>query len=89
MRRWGRDGLGAGAQGRGREGAEGFDVDYALALSEGPVDFPVVAPLVIKVSARRTCSGGGHASGVVRLWYNGQPIEFLGPRSRRTKEGRA
>ena len=28
MRRWGRDGLGAGAQGRGREGAEGSDVDY-------------------------------------------------------------
>ena len=29
MRGWGRDGLGAGAQGRGREGAEGSDVDYA------------------------------------------------------------
>jgi ectoine hydroxylase-related dioxygenase (phytanoyl-CoA dioxygenase family) len=29
MRGWGRDGLGAGAQGRGREGAEGVDVDYA------------------------------------------------------------
>jgi hypothetical protein len=30
MRGWGRDGLGARAQGRGREGAEGVDVDYAL-----------------------------------------------------------
>ena len=30
MRGWGRDGLGTGARGRGREGAEGVDVDYAL-----------------------------------------------------------
>jgi NitT/TauT family transport system substrate-binding protein len=30
VRGWGRDGLGTGAQGRGREGAEGVDVDYAL-----------------------------------------------------------
>ena len=29
VRGWGRDGLGTGAQGRGREGAEGVDVDYA------------------------------------------------------------
>ena len=26
---WGRDGLGTGAQGRGREGAAGVDADYA------------------------------------------------------------
>ena len=30
MRGWGRDGLGTGARGRGREGAEGVDVDHAL-----------------------------------------------------------
>ena len=28
---WGRDGLGTGARGRGREGAEGVEVAYALA----------------------------------------------------------
>jgi hypothetical protein len=38
VRGWGRDGLGAGALGRGREGAEGFDVDYApsIAAASGP-----------------------------------------------------
>lgn len=46
-----------------------------LALTAGPVDFPVVATLEVKVSVRRTCSGGGHASGVARLWYNGQPTD--------------
>jgi hypothetical protein len=30
VRGWGRDGLGAGGAGKGREGAEGVDVDYAL-----------------------------------------------------------
>jgi hypothetical protein len=30
VRAWGPDGLGTGGQGRGREGAEGVDVDYAL-----------------------------------------------------------
>jgi len=29
LRGWGRDGLGTGAQGRGREGAQSVDVDYA------------------------------------------------------------
>jgi len=29
VRAWGPDGLGTGAQGRGREGAESVDVDYA------------------------------------------------------------
>ncbi|MGH7552538.1 MAG: hypothetical protein ACREMQ_05875, partial [Longimicrobiales bacterium] len=26
-------------------------------------------------SVRRTCFGGGHNSGSVRFWYNGQPID--------------
>jgi putative spermidine/putrescine transport system permease protein len=39
------------------------------------VDFAVVATLEVKVSVRRTCSAGGHASGVTRLWYNGQPTD--------------
>jgi hypothetical protein len=46
-----------------------------LALTGGPVDFPVVAAFEVKVSVRRTCSGGGHASGIARLWYNGQSID--------------
>src|SRR6185295_10597938 len=29
----------------------------------------------LRVSVRRTCSGGGHASGTARLWYNGRPID--------------
>jgi hypothetical protein len=39
------------------------------------------APLVpgtdigFRVSVRRTCSGGGHNSGTVRLWYNGSPVD--------------
>jgi len=32
VRGWGRDGLGTGAQGRGREGAQSVDVDYAPEL---------------------------------------------------------
>ena len=39
------------------------------------MDFPVGTALEVKVSVRRTCSGGGHASGTARLWYNGQPID--------------
>ena len=37
-----------------------------------------VAPgdnLLVRVYARRTCSGPGHNSGTVRLWYNGQPVD--------------
>jgi hypothetical protein len=46
-----------------------------LALTGGPVDFPLVTKLEVKLSVRRTCSGAGHASGVTRLWYNGQPTD--------------
>jgi predicted extracellular nuclease len=41
-------------------------------------DAVAVAPgseLAIKVSVRRTCLGGGHTSGTVRLWYNGAAID--------------
>jgi hypothetical protein len=46
-----------------------------LALSNGSVEVPAGAELVIKVLVRRTCSGGGHNSGTVRLWYNGAAID--------------
>ncbi len=39
------------------------------------LDLPVVAALEIRVSARRTCAGGGHASGTARLWHNGPPVD--------------
>jgi hypothetical protein len=40
-----------------------------------PVDFPLFSTVDVKVSVRRTCSGAGPASGIARLWYNGQPID--------------
>jgi hypothetical protein len=40
VRGWGPDGLGTGAQGRGCEGAESVDVDYALKPSEVAALFP-------------------------------------------------
>jgi uncharacterized repeat protein (TIGR03803 family) len=46
-----------------------------LARVGGPVDAPPGAEVGARVSVRRTCSGAGHASGVVRLWYGGQPID--------------
>jgi hypothetical protein len=44
-----------------------------LSLLGGPVAVPPGAALSTKISVRRTCSGGGHASGTARLWYNGKP----------------
>ena len=35
-----------------------------------PVEVPANASLKITVSVRRTCFGGGHASGTPRLWFN-------------------
>ena len=46
-----------------------------LALTSGPVDVPAGASLEMRLSVRRTCSGGGHLSGTVRLWYDGHPVD--------------
>ncbi len=46
-----------------------------LSLTGGSASVPSGAELKIKVSARRTCFGTGHASGTPRLWYNGQPVD--------------
>ena len=35
-----------------------------------PVALPDVGELQITLKARRTCSGGGHASGIARLWFD-------------------
>jgi outer membrane protein assembly factor BamB len=50
-------------------------VDVPLALTDGAVTLPPRQPLLLRVSARRTCAGGGHASGIARLWYNGVAID--------------
>jgi hypothetical protein len=35
-----------------------------------PVEVPTDAALTITLSVRRTCTGGGHSSGIPRLWFN-------------------
>jgi Putative Ig domain len=42
-----------------------------LTLKNPPVLVPAGSQLEFRVSARRTCSGGGHNTGTVLLWYNG------------------
>ena len=49
----------------------------AIPLALG-ADLVTLAPgdgLVLRLSARRTCSGAGHASGPVRLWYDGKAVD--------------
>src|SRR5262249_18265881 len=46
-----------------------------LSFTTGPVEFASGDTLKMRVSARRTCSGGGHNAGHVRLWYDGLPID--------------
>lgn len=62
-----------------RSGSSGFNNallnSVFLTLAGGP---PTISPgdeLLLRVSVRRTCSGGGHASGTARLWYNGGAID--------------
>ena len=47
--------VGAGSSGFNSAGLNAIP----LALSSGPVDFPVVTPVEVKVSVRRTCSAAG------------------------------
>ena len=46
-----------------------------LALADGPVTLAKDDQLLLRVSMRRTCFGGGHNSGTARLWYNGKAID--------------
>jgi hypothetical protein len=41
---------------------------------------PENSQLQFRLSARRTCSGTGHASGTVMLWYNGRIDDSGGDR---------
>jgi hypothetical protein len=60
-------------------GSSGFNnavlQSIPLSLSAGPVEVQAGAQLTLRVSARRTCFGGGHNSGTAREWFNGQPID--------------
>jgi hypothetical protein len=46
-----------------------------LNLAGGPTGIVPAGNFLLRVSVRRTCSGGGHASGTARLWYNGRAID--------------
>jgi hypothetical protein len=46
----------------------------ALALT-GTTDVPAGTQVAFRPSVRRTCSGGGHASGTVRFWFGGAAID--------------
>jgi len=60
-------------------GSSGFNnailQSVPLSLLAAPVDLPAGVQLAVRVSARRTCFGGGHNSGTAREWFNGQPID--------------
>ena len=60
-------------------GSSGFNnailQSVGLSLLSNPADVPANAKLTLRLSARRTCFGGGHDSGTVRTWFNGQPID--------------
>jgi hypothetical protein len=47
----------------------------SMSLTSGPLDIPADAAVAMRVSARRTCFGGGHNSGTARVWFNGFPID--------------
>jgi DNA/RNA endonuclease G (NUC1) len=46
-----------------------------MTLTSGPAEVAPGAEISLRMSARRTCSGGGHNSGTVRAWFNGLQID--------------
>lgn len=59
-------------------GGNGFDdaILQSIAMSlPSPVEVPSGAQLSLRVAARRTCTGTGRASGIVREWFNGLPLD--------------
>lgn len=84
--------VGAGQVTNVAAGSSGFDNavlhTIPLNLLGGPVAVPVDARLQAEVAVRRTCSGAGHRSGTLRLWYDGQPVDNVtrrGPRDAGTR----
>lgn len=61
-----------------RSGSSGFNnaqINSVFLNLVVPVGFGPAGNFLLRVSVRRTCSGGGHASGTARLWYNGRAID--------------
>lgn len=58
-------------------GGGGFDnaLLKTIALTFGDASENLYESAIATISVRRSCSGSGHKSGSVRLWYNGQPID--------------
>jgi len=70
--------IASGQLGDQSTGSSGFNNARlrAIPLSlAGPVEFASGDHLSLRLSVRRTCSGGGHRSGTVRLWYGGAPTD--------------
>jgi len=71
--------IGTGVLNNVSGGSSGFSnavlSTVTLGLTGGPVAFSSGDTLLFRLSVRRTCSGGGHASGTVRLWYNGNAVD--------------
>jgi hypothetical protein len=56
-------------------GRIGFATAVFYTIPVPAADVPSGSTLDVRVSARRTCAGTGIASGTVRLWYDGQPVD--------------
>jgi len=60
-------------------GSSGFTRAALQTVPFAPTGAPVLLDpsdqLLLRVSVRRTCAGGGHASGTARPWYNGPGID--------------
>jgi DNA/RNA endonuclease G (NUC1) len=60
-------------------GSSGFNnailQSIAMSLTGGAVEVPRFAVLSLRIEARRTCAGGGHNSGIVREWFNGDAVD--------------
>ncbi|HKA55499.1 MAG TPA: choice-of-anchor Q domain-containing protein, partial [Candidatus Binatia bacterium] len=70
--------VGAGQVANLPTGSSGFNnaLLHSIPLTVlGTEALPADATLAVRVSGRRTCSGGGHNSGTVLAWYNGQPTD--------------
>ena len=59
-------------------GSSGFSAALLNTINLALTGSPALSPgdqLLFRASVRRTCTGGGHAAGTARLWYNGAAID--------------